>query len=243
MNYMNQRMRTMLALMFALLVPIGIGVAWPFVFADVCPACFGFTAIAPGVYIQRSATRDQQAAVSATIAEARTRLDRFYGERRSRPRIFVCEDQACYSRIGGGGSRGMALYDWALFLSPRGASPEIATHEMSHIELHTRLGLLKTYRRAVPQWFDEGVAVLVSDDPRYLKPAAAGDRCRVQPDGPLPTSRRAWVERAANASLYAKAACRVDRWVQTNGGPSSVVALLNKMRAASFDDAYRSPRS
>lgn len=155
MNYMNQRMRTMLALMFALLVPIGIGVAWPFVFADVCPACFGFTAIAPGVYIQRSATRDQQAAVSATIAEARMRLDRFYGERRSRPRIFVCEDQACYSRIGGGGSRGMALFDWALFLSPRGASPEIATHEMSHIELHTRLGLLKTYRRAVPQWFGE----------------------------------------------------------------------------------------
>jgi hypothetical protein len=226
-----------------LVVLIGAGVAWPFVLADFCPACFGFTNMATGVYIERGATTAQRAFVLTTVAEARARLDRFYGDRRGLARIFICEDQPCYGRIGGGGSRGMALFDWALFLSPRGTTPVIAAHELSHIELHARLGLLKTYRRSVPQWFDEGVAVLVSDDPRYLRPPADADRCMVQPDGPLPASRQAWVENAANADLYAKAACTVDRWVNANGGPSAVMGLLNKMAAgASFDDAYRFPR-
>jgi hypothetical protein len=236
-------MKIAIAVIVVMAALAAVGLAWPFVLADLCPACLGFAAIAPGVYIERDATSEHQAAAAATIAAARERVERFYGERRSRPRIFVCEDQACYSRIGGGASHGMALFDWALFLSPRGANVTIASHEMSHIELHARLGLLKTFRRAAPQWFDEGVAVVVSDDARYLKPPGNGDRCLIEPAEPLPTTRQAWVERAASADLYAKAACKVSRWLEANGGPSAVAALLQKMATAPFEDAYRSPRS
>ncbi|MFG1943168.1 hypothetical protein [Nonomuraea sp. NPDC048826] len=60
-------------------------------------------------------------------------------------------------------------------LSPRGADPVIASHELSHVELHTRLAGAE-----VPQWFDEGLAVVVCGDPRYLAPASV----RVSPSPP-----------------------------------------------------------
>jgi hypothetical protein len=222
---------------------LGAAFAWPVAFANACPACLGFKALSSRTYIEETATKDQQATALATVDEARSRVDRFYGGLRSHPRIFICQSENCYGRIGGR-SRGLALFDWALFLSPRGTTTTIASHEMSHIELHARLGFFKTLRRAVPQWFDEGVAVLVSNDPRYLRSTVTDDRCLIQPDGRLPASRQAWIETAASASLYAKAACRVYRWTAANGGPSAVVALLNKMEAtANFEVAYRSPRS
>jgi hypothetical protein len=63
----------------------------------------------------------------------------------------------------------------------------------------------------VPQWFDEGLAVLVSDDPRYLRPE--GDRCLVEPAGPLPDTLDGWLTAAsADAQVYAQAACAVSRW-------------------------------
>ncbi|CDX17645.1 conserved hypothetical protein [Mesorhizobium sp. ORS 3324] len=154
------------------------------------------------------------------------------------PEIFVCGDDDCYRKIGGGQSRGMALLNLALFLSPEGMTITIASHEMSHIELHTRIGLIKTVRRDVPQWFDEGVAVLVSDDSRYLRPTSS-DRCLVEPDGALPTTRSAWIESAASTSLYAKAACRVSRWIAAHGGSPAVTRLLESIVAGqSFEMAY-----
>ncbi|TDC83557.1 hypothetical protein E1193_08290 [Micromonospora sp. KC606] len=45
----------------------------------------------------------------------------------------------------------------------------------------------------VPQWFDEGLAVVVSDDPRYLKSRSADDRCMAPPDGALPQTLDQWL--------------------------------------------------
>ncbi|MEF0943103.1 hypothetical protein [Rhizobium sp. BR 362] len=182
---------------------------------------------------------EQQAAALQTIAIARDRLREFYGATESDPKVFVCGNDNCYRKIGGGKSRGMTLLNLALFLSAKGMTVTIASHEMSHIELHTRIGLIATVRRDVPQWFDEGVAVLVSDDGRYLRPTSSPDRCLVEPNSELPTTRSAWIESAASTSLYAKAACRVSRWIAAHGGPSAVPRLLENILAGeSFERAY-----
>jgi hypothetical protein len=46
----------------------------------------------------------------------------------------------------------------------------ILAHEFSHVDLHTRIGLMRFLAGAIPAWFDESLAVIVSDDARYLKP-------------------------------------------------------------------------
>ncbi|TQM14940.1 hypothetical protein [Pseudonocardia kunmingensis] len=145
----------------------------------------------------------------------------FFGGLRSDPAFLACLTDACYTRIGGGGERGIAVLNRTVMLSPRGIDPVIAAHELTHVELHARLGTA-----SVPQWFDEGLAVLVSDDPRYLLPEGPGDRCRVAPAGPLPESLDAWLRAAgSDPQVYAQAGCAVSRLLAAHD-VHALVALL-----------------
>ena len=188
-----------------------------------CPTCYGFADLGDGIYVEGSMPADHRMTAKATVEAARARVRTFYGDLQSSPRVLLCASDACYRPLGGG-SRGVTLLDQALILSPRGADTIIAAHELAHAELHKRIGVRATLARAVPQWFDEGLAVVVSDDPRYLAPSP--NRCRAEPGGDLPTSRAAWIETAETAALYARAACKVSRWLDTHGGSAGVLRLL-----------------
>lgn len=198
--------------------------AYPAVATAGCPSCYGFTDVGGGIYVQRMMpVRDREAA-RATIEKARARVRAFYGSLEAHPRLLLCQTDDCYRPLGGG-SRGISLLDRALILSPRGIDVVIAAHELAHAELHRRAGLRATLFRSIPQWFDEGLAVSISDDPRYLAPTSQPDRCKVEPDGDLPVSRGAWIETAQSASLYARAACKVSRWLGSHGGRDGVLHL------------------
>ena len=201
---------------------IAIGIAFPATAAITCPRCLGFEHTAGRLYIERGASAADRATTAQAIAAGEDRVAAFYGARRSDPIILVCVSDACYRRLGGGGSRGQAYGTTALILSPRGISTVIAAHELSHIELHTRLGLWRTIRHAVPPWFDEGLAVVVSDDRRYLTAPGSSDRCRVGDDGATPPAD---VDR-----FYAIAGCRVSRWMATRGdNAAAILALIGKV--------------
>lgn len=122
----------------------------------------------------------------------------------------------------------VTVLDRAVMLSPRGIDVAIAAHEMSHVELHERLGRAP---EQVPRWFDEGFAVLVADDRRYLAPAGTGDRCLVGPDGPLPVTLEQWLG-AASARTYGMAACAVSRWLARFPDSRAAVADLENRLAA-----------
>lgn len=231
-----------LALILAVTAICGVAAACPAAAAVVCPRCYGFATIDGGVYAEAGTDPAKRAVIAGILNQARDRVGTFYGGLRSTPTILVCATQECYRRVGGGGSRGMAVLDRALFLSPRGTDAVIAAHELAHIELHYRVGLVKAARRVVPQWFDEGLAVTVSDDPRYLAATTVDDRCLVAPDGSLPAQRSAWIETAASHDLYAKAACRVSRWLKARGGSRAAIALADSLaRGEVFDDVYGRP--
>lgn len=178
------------------------------------------------------------------MAEGTKRVERFYGELTAAPVVLACATDACAQRLGSGSSRGAAYLTVALRLAPLGLNPVIIAHERSHIELHRRLGLWKFITGAVPSWFDEGVAVVVSGDPRYLRPAADGDRCLVVPRTPLPQTLAAWLRMAGQQhDLYAQAACRVVRWMQAHGGEPAVATLIERVGGgATFDTVYAMPR-
>lgn len=224
---------------------VGIAmVAYPAAAAAACPTCYGFEQLRPSLFVERSTMPDQRAKIIGVVDQARARVAAFYGEASSSPRILVCATQGCYRKVGGGGSRGIALLDRALVLSPRGTNVVIAAHELSHAELHHRLGLglLLAFRRAVPQWFDEGLAVVISNDPRYVAASGGPDRCRVVSTGDLPETTRAWIHGAANDDLYLKASCRVSRWIASKGGRSAVKALIAAVAGGTdFRKAYGSP--
>lgn len=213
----------------------GLHFVYPAVAAAGCPSCYGFVDMGDHIFIQGSTAPETRDTAKATIEEARTRVRAFYGSLEAHPRVLLCQTDDCYRPLGGG-SRGVALLDQALILSPRGIDAVIATHELAHVEFHRRIGLRATLSRSVPQWFDEGLAVAVSDDPRYLAPGSQPDRCRSQPDGDLPTSRTAWIEAPQSVDLYAKAACKVSRWLGSHGGSAGVRQLAAGVAGgAAFD--------
>lgn len=114
-------------------------------------------------------------------------------------------------------------------VSPRGMDVGILAHEMSHVELHQRLG---GAHAGVPQWFDEGLAVVAGDDRRYIGAAGSADRCLVRPDGPLPVSLEDWLRAAsANADVYAEAACAVSEWLVRYESPEQATGhLIDRLR-------------
>ncbi|MEU7804005.1 hypothetical protein AB0B10_32625 [Micromonospora arborensis] len=227
---MNNRLRwTLGGIVVVLLTVGGLALAYPSVAAAVCPGCYGLTRVGEHFYSERDLTAAQNDQLVGLAVDARRRVEVFYGDRKSEPRLIACFTDDCYNRIGGGGEKGVAVLNRAVMLSPRGLDPVIASHEMAHVELHRRLD------GEVPQWFDEGLAVVVSDDPRYL-----GEHCRVPFDGPLPETLSAWLDAAgADQQVYSKAACRVQWWLDANGGRDAVLTLIEQINDGAAFPAIR----
>lgn len=232
---------------FAVIVALFLGlvllVARP-VAAIGCPACFGLTQAADGVYVESAMTESARKHVLTVLATAEDRDSRFYGGLQHSPRVLVCATARCFHLIGGGGTRVGSIGSFALMVSPEGVDPVLMSHELSHVELHGRVGLWKMELGAVPAWFDEGVAVLASDDPLYLAPARPGqrDRCAAGPQPDMPVEPSDWNAKLAEDGdvLYKEAACQVDLWMIAHGGTSAVPALLAKLHdGAEFDSLYK----
>ncbi|WP_233805298.1 hypothetical protein [Paraburkholderia sp. HP33-1] len=209
--------------------------------AAVCPACYGFQEAGPNIYVQKTTGDEKRVAIIGTIEEARRKLTEFWGPLEAKPRILVCSDDDCFRRLGGGGRRGMSLFDRVAVLSPRGSNVTIVAHELSMNELHHRIGLWAFSTERMPIWFDEGIAMYTSNDLRYLSPASEPDRCLVPAPTYLPTGMFEWNRAAlADHQLYAKAACRTTQWIASHGGAPGAVALVEKIAAGeSFEEASR----
>lgn len=213
--------------------------AYPAAATATCPQCFGFMRAGDGLLVQNGMPSEIQQQSRDIIEQARQRVEAFYGRQIGAPSIIVCVTNGCYQRMRGGSSRGMALSTFALVLSPRGANVTIAAHELSHIELHSRIGALRAYEGVIPAWFDEGLAVVVSNDARYLAPEGQLDRCKETSDEPLPLTQREWLRRG-NDHLYTIAGCRVSRWLAAHGGRDGLMQLVRRVAGgADFAEASR----
>jgi hypothetical protein len=220
-------MRLIIGIISLLFIAVaGVALAYPAAAAVACPSCYGFTSLGGNLYVEKTMPHAERQQAQDYVDKARKSVAAFYGGLEGNPRILVCATAGCYGKMGGG-SRGMAMFDMALILAPAGDNPVIAAHELSHIELHSRIGRINTFEKVVPQWFDEGLAVVVSGDPRYLKPEGAADRCTAEPIADLPASRGGWVASVERDNLYPKAACRVLRWMNARGGPSAIGRLAD----------------
>ena len=215
----------------------------PTLAALVCPRCFGFEQLSRRVFVDATMPGLLRAQLASAMREGETKVADFYGELRATPEVLACANDSCWRGLGGSGAQGISYASVGFRLAPLGINPTIVAHELSHIELHERLGLVKFMVGAIPAWFDEGLAVIVSEDPRYLLASTESDRCRVDATGSFPIAPMAWTRAAGtDHSLYARAACRVLRWMKANGGNAAALALIKKVaEGVPFSEIYYDP--
>lgn len=204
----------LIASVVALALGLAIGFAamgYAPVLAGMCPGCFGFRAVAPGVYSELTGpTTSDEMLRRLDIAEQRV-AEAFdlAPDELPRPRILICYTPTCERHMGVNGPRAMAYGSHLFYLTPRGHETEIMAHELAHIVLHKQLGLRAQAR--FPAWVDEGIAVWASKDPRFdLDPRQCDPG-----EAELPERSELWrhAEGGSHAALYGSAGCRVSRWL------------------------------
>ncbi len=127
---------------------------------DLFAAEDALVAIAPNIYVDRDISSANAAHLLNLVDKARIRAGYYYGELVSKPEILFCSSMESYRKFGGVGL-GYTLGN-TILISPYGWRAAILSHELSHVELAARLGGLPEVLDKVPQWFDEGAAVMVS---------------------------------------------------------------------------------
>ena len=182
--------------------------------------------------------------IPVLLAEARARVEAYYGPLQARPKLVFCASEACYS---GFGAIGLGYTDGSnLVISRPGLRSAIIAHELAHVELASRLGGFSHVLDSIPQWFDEGLAVLVSGAEEYSEPAwlSATHNGRDVPDLSELVSVHDWNRltgsRGENMQLtYGTAKRAVGHWL-ARSGPASLAELLRALpRGESFQSAYR----
>ena len=207
--------------------------------AFVCPSCAGFAGISDHIYVENGASADQRQAALAAVADGEARVRDFFGQQEGHPRFFICVTDGCYARFKLGTSLGSQFLFSAIALSSRGANGVIAAHEATHVEMAARVGMTNYYGGTIPEWFKEGLAVVVAKDARYLPPAVPQD-CDAKPED-LPRTNRYWGPAAAkDHMLYADAACLVRRELKTDGGTPALLSAFDRVkRGDNFNQIWK----
>ncbi|RPE71141.1 hypothetical protein EDD53_0254 [Pacificibacter maritimus] len=190
------------------------------VLAALCPQCFGFSKVSPNLYIEARASGRGPELLNRIQSAKQKIAPAFEGlpaaAQPKAPRIVACVTPTCDSFMGGANTLAEAYGAQFIYLGPSGLDRSIIAHELVHTTLSQVLGWRQ--KHSFPAWVDEGLAVYISDDPRFdLDPAT----CQVSID-PWPEKARDWRHitgqngAAQSAAYYGSAGCAVSKWFATH---------------------------
>jgi hypothetical protein len=129
------------------------------------PALSGTEPVSDQLRVERGLPDATRALLLRALAVAPSRLARYFGDVRSKPLVVACRTEARARSLGlRGRAIAVTVRGPAILLGPHGLAAEEVLHEWSHAELDARLP--RAVVRRLPRWFDEGLARVVSDDPR-----------------------------------------------------------------------------
>jgi hypothetical protein len=169
-TYLSMRIIGLAAATLAVFVTAAAAAA-PGPHRALCPQCFGLAAIGDDIFTDDPGRADE---FRQMIALARERDAAFFGSQlKARPRLITCTTRRCDVAFGGGtNAKGTTYGDLLIRFGPLRLVESIFAHELVHAELAHRSGW--PYRR-FPAWFNEGLAVYVSEDTRYPGEADEAD--------------------------------------------------------------------
>lgn len=198
------------------------------------PRAEGLSPISPGLWIDdpaRAAEAQDVTQKSREIAAA------FHGTAPLPDRIVFCTTQPCADRFNIY-ARGLSYGGHLILLAPEGINQTILAHELSHIALRTNARWFEDIRPRFPSWFDEGLAIHVSPDPRYIQPERLEDAAWVLGAH----TRRDW-GRLVTAENYPQvygSAARLVQDIATRLGPDDFSAFVQDVaNGADFDTELR----
>lgn len=195
---------------------------------------FNVEKITGNVYVEKFADVSHRRDALQAIQYARDKVQQHFGAVQSSPAWIVCVTEACYASAAGNGYRATTWGNFLIVISPTALNGHFFAHELSHAELGTRL--TRGAQARIPAWFDEGLAVLVSNDPRYVFKFEGEDFAS---EGELPVSYADFKrEIGVNyQKAYRAAYAKVAAW-HLRSGPQGIEQLIHRMNAgAEFDSA------
>ncbi len=214
------------------------------------PETFGMIQVAPQIYMEQKVSDDQRESLLKAVNSARQRIHLYFGSLLSKPEIVACVTETCYQSLGGMTSRAKAHGESKILLSPRGLTVPIIAHEWSHVELYTRMdGFFTTSN--IPQWFDEGLGVVVSNDPTHSETIwqevqAQGTLCPdlsdLQSENDWFTATKKYGDASLNKAVYnvvySCAGHEVRRWYR-KAGRAGLAHFIETVRFnMTFEQAY-----
>lgn len=218
------------------------------------------------IYISKDASARQRDILFSHFKEAHNRTQQFWGKSAGAAVVIYCPTQELYAHYCSGGegagcSLGMPWGQSFLVLGPDGNNADVMAHELCHDELFARLGWL-TIKRQVPQWFNEGLALMVdyrfttatnSDAVRFLEYDAQWNYRAHGPAGLAPqfvpelssleTTRDFFYGDYGRVMMaYLTAGREVSRWMATVGKGALPRLLTDLTAGQPFDEAYQYAR-
>lgn len=225
-----------LPVVIAVATAVGTALVLRPVAAWICSWCYGLERAEPLVYVDKAMPAEARRQLSAAIGTAKAHVADYYGSLLLEPVIVACFSQACDRRLGGRGAHAQNFSGWnfaVIRLSPRGLNKTVISHELSHVQVHQRVGITRVLSGKLPAWFDEGLAVIVARERAHQELGrSASNPCTRTFAGELPQNFPSWGELASRTpTLYADAACEVMRWMDANGGKAGLLMALDDVGA------------
>ena len=221
--------------MLALVVLSGaaLGFAYPMLPAALCPACFGLQLTQAGIVVQGSTPAARQAELAEMTAQAAAHVAAELGPIGTAYRVIFCADADCAARLRVHGAAGLAIstpLGAVVYIAPQGASPEILRHELAHVAIHHRAGLMATLNGRLPAWLDEGLAVIASDDPAHLRAGEGVARCAAPPVRLVANPFEFASAAAGDPGLYTRSACAALHFEAQLGGRAALLDAIDSLR-------------
>ena len=136
---------------------------------------FGMSEIAPRIWTDAPARKTE---ILGLIDNAQTRVAEFFGDSAT-PVLVICTRRPC-AKTFGIRANGLSFADNLVIIAPRGVTLGTLTHELTHSRLHRSMGLRNIFAQPFPTWFDEGLATLIADHPRWQGRITTAHRNRVR---------------------------------------------------------------
>lgn len=206
-----------------------------------------FAKVEHGVYIHKNYANSEEAVL--ILQEARARVEEFFGEIKSSPMIILCDDKKTISKLGGDHDTSTAVFFRAysyIVLSSDYLNVDIAAHEMTHAEVHSRIFNSKLSNKAmIPIWFDEGLALQNDYRDNYNEAAwvkATNNGEKITEFDIIETPDKFYAGESEDRRYrFIISKHEVSKWIEVNG-KENLLNLLDKVnQGVPFNGMYNKP--